>query len=229
MKEKKAEKEQERQEIEEKLNYYQGLVERLTKLTKELYPKKEYPKEIVIDTETTGLDMFEDELLQVSIIDTDGNVVFDSYIKPIRHSEWYEAQAVNNISPAMVADAPSIYEKAAEINAIISQADLVIGYNVGFDLMMLANSGVISTKGVKSYDVMEQFAEIYGEWSEWHQNYKWQKLTKAAEYFGYDWGRQKGKAHNSLADCFATLFVKEKTEICQKKWQEEKERRQQME
>lgn len=219
---KKAEKEQERQEIEEKLNYYQGLVERLTKLTKELYPKKEYPKEIVIDTETTGLDMFEDELLQVSIIDTDGNVVFDSYIKPIRHSEWYEAQAVNNISPAMVADAPSIYEKAAEINAIISQADLVIGYNVGFDLMMLANSGVISTKGVKSYDVMEQFAEIYGEWSEWHQNYKWQKLTKAAEYFGYDWGRQKGKAHNSLADCFATLFVKEKTEICQKKWQEEK-------
>ena len=226
---KKAEKEQERQEIEEKLNYYQGLVERLTKLTKELYPKKEYPKEIVIDTETTGLDMFEDELLQVSIIDTDGNVVFDSYFKPIRHSEWYEAQAVNNISPAMVADAPSIYEKAAEINAIISQADLVIRYNVGFDLMMLANSGVISTKGVKSYDVMEQFAEIYGECSEWHQNYKWQKLTKAAEYFGYDWGRQKGKAHNSLADCFATLFVKEKTEICQKKWQEEKERRQQME
>lgn len=106
---KKAEKEQERQEIEEKLNYYQGLVERLTKLTKELYPKKEYPKEIVIDTETTGLDMFEDELLQVSIIDTDGNVVFDSYFKPIRHSEWYEAQAVNDISPAMVADAPSIY------------------------------------------------------------------------------------------------------------------------
>ena len=83
---KKAEKEQERQEkeqerqvIEEKLNYYQELVERLTKLTKELYPKKEYPKEIVIDTETTGLDTFEDELLQVSIIDTDGNVVFDSY------------------------------------------------------------------------------------------------------------------------------------------------------
>lgn len=220
---KKAEKEQERQEIEEKLNYYQGLVERLTKLTKELYPKKEYPKEIVIDTETTGLDMFEDELLQVSIIDTDGNVVFDSYFKPIRHSEWYEAQAVNNISPAMVADAPSIYEKAAEINAIISQADLVIGYNVDFDLMMLANSGVISTKGVKSYDVMEQFAEIYGEWSEWHQNYKWQSLARAAEYCGYDWSRQNGKEHNSLADCFATLFVKQNMELCKKEREREEQ------
>lgn len=227
---KKAEKEQERQEkeqerqvIEEKLNYYQELVERLTKLTKELYPKKEYPKEIVIDTETTGLDMFEDELLQVSIIDTDGNVVFDSYFKPIRHSEWYEAQNVNHISPEMVADAPSIYEKAAEINAIISQADLVIGYNVGFDLMMLANNGVISIKDIKSYDVMERFAEIYGEWSEWYQNYKWQSLARAAEYCGYDWSRQNGKEHNSLADCFATLFVKQNMELCKKEREREEQ------
>lgn len=220
---KKAEKEQERQVIEEKLNYYQELVERLTRLTKELYPKKEYPKEIVIDTETTGLDMFEDELLQVSIIDTDGNVVFDSYFKPIRHNEWYEAQNVNHISPEMVADAPTIYEKAAEINAIISQADLVIGYNVGFDLMMLANNGVISIKDIKSYDVMERFAEIYGEWSEWHQNYKWQSLARAAKYCGYDWSRQNGKEHNSLADCFATLFVKQNMELCKKEREREEQ------
>ncbi len=227
---KKAEKEQERQEkeqerqvIEEKLNYYQELVERLTKLTKELYPKKEYPKEIVIDTETTGLDTFDDELLQVSIIDTDGNVVFDSYFKPIRHNEWYEAQNVNHISPEMVADAPTIYEKAAEINAIISQADLVIGYNVGFDLMMLANNGVISIKDIKSYDVMERFAEIYGEWSEWYQNYKWQSLARAAEYCGYDWSRQNGKEHNSLADCFATLFVKQNMELCKKEREREEQ------
>ena len=215
---KKAEKEQERQVIEKKLNYYQELVERLTKLTKE-----QYPKEIVIDTETTGLDMFEDELLQVSIIDTDGNVVFDSYFKPIRHSEWYEAQNVNHISPEMVADAPSIYEKAAEINAIISQADLVIGYNVGFDLMMLANNGVISIKDIKSYDVMERFAEIYGEWSEWYQIYKWQSLARAAEYCGYDWSRQNGKEHNSLADCFATLFVKQNMELCKKEREREEQ------
>lgn len=37
--------------------------------------EKEYPKSIVIDTETTGLDPFRDELLQVSIIDEEGNVL----------------------------------------------------------------------------------------------------------------------------------------------------------
>lgn len=54
---------------------YRDLIWKLTEKTKELYPKKEYPKSIVIDTETTGLDPFHDELLQVSIIDEEGNVL----------------------------------------------------------------------------------------------------------------------------------------------------------
>ena len=39
--------------------------------------------EIVIDTETTGLNPYDDELLQVSIIDGQGNTLFNSYIKPL--------------------------------------------------------------------------------------------------------------------------------------------------
>lgn len=61
--------------------------------------EKEYPQTIVIDTETTGLDPFRDELLQVSIIDEDGNVLFDSYFKPLKHKEWSKAESVNHISP----------------------------------------------------------------------------------------------------------------------------------
>ena len=36
-------------------------------------------KGIVIDTETTGLDFEHDEILQVSIVDLDGNLLFNSY------------------------------------------------------------------------------------------------------------------------------------------------------
>lgn len=39
---------------------------------------------IVIDTETTGLDPEKDELLQVSIIDDEGNVLFNSLFRPER-------------------------------------------------------------------------------------------------------------------------------------------------
>ena len=51
---------------------------------------------------------------------------------------------------------------------------------------------------------MMDFAPIYGEWSEYHGDYKWQSLSTCAAYYGYDWGEDK--AHDSLADCKATLF-----------------------
>ena len=74
-------------------------------------------KYIIIDTETTGFHPYDgDELLQVSIIDTDGNVLFDEYFKPQHRTEWKEAEQVNGISPEMVADRPAISEKISEIN-----------------------------------------------------------------------------------------------------------------
>lgn len=60
--------------------------------------------EIVIDTETTGLNADTDELLQVSIIDSQGNTLFNSYIKPLYTDNWNKAMAVNHIIPEMVAN-----------------------------------------------------------------------------------------------------------------------------
>ncbi|WP_298486689.1 LPD11 domain-containing protein [uncultured Ruminococcus sp.] len=163
-------------------------------------------KQIVIDTETTGFHPYDgDELLQVSIIDTDGNVLFDEYFKPQHRTEWKEAEQVNGISPEMVADRPAISEKISEINAIIENADTIIGYNTQFDIGFLKANGAV-VPNVEMVDVMEDFAKIYGEWNDKRQGYKWQKLTRAAEYYGYDWS-EHGKAHNSLGDCFATLHV----------------------
>ena len=167
-------------------------------------------KYIVLDTETTGLNAAEDELLQVSIIDNEGTVLFDSYIRPTQHTEWAEAERVNHITPEMVADAPYINEKAAELYAILSQAHWIIGYNVDFDLRFLMGSDIITDEEYNAFrteDVMIQFAEIYGEYSVYHEDYKWQKLTTAAAYYDYDWNVKGIEAHNSLADCFATLFV----------------------
>ena len=130
----------------------------------------------------------------------------DSYFKPCVLS-WDDARRVNGISPEMVQDAPRISEKIAEINEIMFQADTIIGYNTGFDLDFLRNNGLIFSDNVKIIDVMPVFAEIYGEYSEYSGNYKWQKLTTAANYYDYDWSSRPEEAHNSLADCYATLYV----------------------
>lgn len=163
--------------------------------------------EIVIDTETTGLNPYDDELLQVSIIDGQGNTLFNSYIKPLYTDNWNKAMAVNHITPETVATAPNILEVKQEISRIINSAHTIIGYNVDFDLEFLSNIG-IRNENAAIVDVMEDFADIYGEWSEQYGCHKCQKLTKCAEYYGYDWGTDI--AHDSLADCKATLYCYQK-------------------
>lgn len=163
--------------------------------------------EIVIDTETTGLNADTDELLQVSIIDSQGNTLFNSYIKPLFTENWDGAMAVNHITPEMVANAPNIIEVKQEINKIINSANVIVGYNILFDLEFLAAFGIENSKATV-IDVMQDFADIYGEWSDKYGCNKCQKLTKCAEYYGYDWGTDI--AHDSLADCRATLYCYQK-------------------
>lgn len=172
-----------------------------------LYKSEIIYDEIVIDTETTGLNPYDDELLQVSIIDGQGNTLFNSYIKPLYTDNWNKAMAVNHITPETVATAPNILEVKQEISRIINSAHTIIGYNVDFDLGFLSNIG-IKNENAAIVDVMENFAYIYGEWSEQYGCHKWQRLTKCAEYYGYDWGTDI--AHDSLADCKATLYCYQK-------------------
>ena len=165
-------------------------------------------KYIVLDTETTGLNAAEDELLQVSIIDNEGTVIFDSYIRPTQHTEWAEAERVNHITPEMVADAPTIAEVMPEINDILKRYDKIVGYNVRFDADFLKHNGA-EFSNAEYADAMKMFAPIYGEWNDQRGSYKWQKLTTAAGYYGYDWSAHE-EAHNSLGDCYATLYVYKK-------------------
>lgn len=68
---------------------------------------------------------------------------------------------------------------------------------------------IAKTVNIALYDYKENFvADIYGEWSDKYGCNKWQKLTKCAEYYGYDW--ENDTAHDSLADCRATLYCYQK-------------------
>lgn len=169
-------------------------------------------KTLVIDVETTGLSSEYDEILQLSIIDSEGNVLFDSYFKPFIQS-WKEAEKVNGISPDMVENAPRLSEKLIEINSIMCQAKTIIGYNVGFDIDFLRSNGVIVYSDIYIEDIMPVFAEIYGDYNEYYGDFQCQSLSTAANYYGYDWNSRPQGAHNSLSDCFATLFVYNK--ICE--------------
>ena len=170
----------------------------------------EKDKLICLDIETTGLNRLEDEILQISIIDGNNKVLFNEYIKPVHMGSWPVAEIINGISPEMVADKKTLIELAPEIEKILDNAKLVVGYNSNyFDLPFMEAKGIHIPEHIQTYDVMNHFLPVYGEWDKEKNRYSRQKLSTCAQYFGYE-NTPGGRYHDSLEDVKATLYCMDK-------------------
>lgn len=97
-------------------------------------------REIVFDTETTGLDPAKgDRLVEIGCIEMINRVAtgqtFHGYFNPERGMPA-EAQAVHGLSAAFLADKPSFGTRAAELLEFLGDAPLV-AHNAGFDFGFL--------------------------------------------------------------------------------------------
>ena len=96
---------------------------------------------LVLDTETTGFGPSA-EILQLSIVNGLGEIVMNEYFRPARATCWPGAEAVNHISPAMVAGKPLISERKSDIEKILHAAKIISGYNLPYDQKMLIQNGI---------------------------------------------------------------------------------------
>lgn len=160
---------------------------------------------VIFDIETTGLNPENDEILQFSAINQYGEVLLSTYVHPSRTESWDEAERINGISKEMVENAPGFDDIKNEVQAIFDKADELIAYNGSFDMEFLENNGIKVNNGVSYYDVMKEFTPYYGEWSDYLGEYKWQKLTTCANFWGFEF-----EAHDSLEDVKATLHAYER-------------------
>lgn len=159
----------------------------------------------VIDTETTGLDACEDDVLELSIINGAGRTVYTGRFDSWR-DDWPEAERIHGIAPEDVRGLPKLEDESRAITGLLRRARVIVGYNVDFDVRFLVHAGVRFPK-VPQCDVMERFARVYGEWADWIDDgrggWKWQTLAAAGSHYGLD---VRG-AHASLVDCRITLEV----------------------
>ncbi len=168
--------------------------------------KQKYPNPgeiIVLDTETTGLEEY-DKILSLSILDANTlDELFSSLIWPNGMRCWRDAERINQITYAMVRDAPSIQQVRGEIQSILGRAKILISYNGSFDIGFIERAGM-KVEVEYQVDVMFLYANYFGEYSDYWQECRWQKLTTASFTCGIE-----HKAHDSMGDGLATLGVLE--------------------
>ncbi|MFV1478129.1 3'-5' exonuclease [Serratia sp. Z4] len=162
---------------------------------------------LILDTETTGLGD-DAEIVEVTIIDTDGTILLNTLIKP-RSVIPASAIAIHGITNEMVADAPSWPDVRSKFYQLISGRKIVV-YNSDYDTRLLDQTnddwGLTEPSYIERPEfecAMLAYAEFYGQKSE-RGGYKWQKLTAAAEQQGVI---IEGTPHRALSDCLTTLGV----------------------
>jgi DNA polymerase-3 subunit epsilon len=155
----------------------------------------------VLDTETTGLTA-RDEVLEIAIVDSNKQILFHSYVRPVRMTEWPKSQALHGITPTYIfsGNFPTLEEIKPQLLELLSGQQVVI-YNSAYDLQYLPE---VQSVAASVECCQKAFSKKYGEYSKYYGGYKWQGLQTAAAYVLHTW---EGKAHSAVADCLATVAV----------------------
>jgi len=160
---------------------------------------------VFLDTETTGIGL-NDVVIEVAVVDREGQVLFDSLVNPQRPIPE-DSSKVHGITDEMVQNAPVFSQVWADLEQILRNR--VIGiYNAEFDMRLLKQSVLLSElswniKENQAFCVMKLFAAWYGEWNKRHSDFKSQKL----EFAGHFCGIELPNSHHALDDALLTAAV----------------------
>jgi DNA polymerase-3 subunit epsilon len=141
---------------------------------------------LYLDTETTGSSPT-DEIVQIGIIDDDGQVVFESLVKPVGKVQD-EARRVHHITDEMLAAAPRWLHIWPQVEALLA-GQPVGTYNADFDVRMISQTNAKfrirwNPENASFFCIMKLYAQFHGEWNPKTGGYRWQSLEAAGRQCG---------------------------------------------
>lgn len=155
----------------------------------------------VLDIETTGVNHFTDEVVQVGIVQVDNGrpgMRAWTFVKPEKPIPQ-EATALHGITNAMVSNAPRFRDIAPDIVGLVGER-CIVGYNVaGFDVPFLRRKmAVLGPDWGWNPAILDVFHLV--------RKYDKKPETAAAGYHklaqvAARYGLAVGKAHDAIEDC----------------------------
>ena len=146
---------------------------------------------LILDTETTGLDDGS-EVVQLGIINKNGDTLFNRLIKP-KNPIPEEAIMIHGITNKMVENSPSWPEVYSEVEGILKDKNVLI-YNANYDTWILDETCQIWGLQPLSLDascVMKAYSESYA-------SDRWVSLERASGVY---------TEHDAIEDCLSVLKI----------------------
>ncbi len=189
-------------------------------------PRDKLGNFIAIDTETTGLNVTNSEIVEIAAIRFRAFKpveCFSTLCKP-RKGISEEASKINGITEDMVADKPEFGFIVQALQDFIGDDNLV-GHNLPFDLKFIVKYGVDLTKSSKRkyYDTLRisqhTLKKIKEKWDSEFMDYMpdydgdYDVIDYKLETLCFYYGIPLSNAHRALDDCYATGLLLEKLAI----------------
>ncbi len=159
---------------------------------------------LFFDLELTGV-YTHDEIISISIVDANGRVIMDTFIKPAHKKKWKNTEKIHGITPAMVQDSPLLDELIPEIKEIFANADNIIAYGVSTDYSHIKYIYDTEDEREALHEKTRCCANEFVRYAHEHlPELSHASLTDAMAALGIEWD---GIAHTSIADTIGCMKV----------------------
>ena len=167
---------------------------------------------VIFDTETTGWDD-RAEIVEIAIVDANGEVLLDSLVQPVG-TVPSDSTAVHGLEARDLVDAPTIDDLMPQIGELFN-GRLVMAYNLDYDWRLLQQSLYVlrdtwlldfrdEVDPKRLSCIKRLYARFFGDWSDYHQSYTWQSLPNAMAQCRL---ALEGSAHRALSDAKSALAM----------------------
>ena len=164
---------------------------------------------VILDTETTGLDIKKNEkiislaCLKIKNLQIQQNQVLNFFINPKIKIPDYSTK-IHNITDDDVKDQPELFSKADQILSFIKK-NILVGHNIKFDIDFIKKDAKGTNlenrmKIIKSIDTINLTAALYPDLNNYELSYLCQKFNLKHD---------DQLRHSALGDCWLTgrLFL----------------------
>ena len=136
---------------------------------------------LYLDTETTGLGP-RDEIVEIAILNHQGEVVINTLVRPSK-SIPQDAIGIHGITNSMVTSAATWRSIWPNVEKALKGKQVAI-YNADYDARMMKQSNRIyqlpwQANDIESFDIMQLYANFYGDWNSARGSFRWQSLDNA--------------------------------------------------